>query len=144
MRMRALITLALGAAAPLALGGCASDYYGSGYGYNNDYYGNWNNYPYDVWYDGYYGPFYDGYWGSDGFFWFRMFQNDRTWRRGDRYHFHRGDWDRDRDGDRDRGDRNRHWQRYNGTLHQPPPNARMPNLPGWNGNRNTNRNPPKR
>jgi hypothetical protein len=58
------LLLALGAT--VALGGCASDYYGPG------------PYPingapvYDAYYDGGYGGFYDGYWGpNDVFFYSR-------------------------------------------------------------------------
>ncbi len=143
---RRLITLALAAAAPLALGGCAYGYgytgvdvgYGGygypGYGYGYD--------PYDVWYDGYYGPFYNGYWGTDGFFYYQLY-NDRHWYRGDRDHFHHGgdrdgDWhhDGDRDGNHDRdGDHNRdgsRWHHYSGSA-QPGGQARP--VPGWGGNR---------
>ncbi len=42
---------------------------------------------YDGWYDGYYGNVYDGYWGDDGFFYYRVTDHDREFRRGDRDHF---------------------------------------------------------
>lgn len=140
MRKRTLITLALAAAAPLALAGCAEDYYGDGYNYNAGY--GWQNYPYDVYYDNYYGPFYDGYWGSDGYFWYRLLQSDRTWRRGGRDHFNRdGGNHGGQGGGRGGGNNGGHnWQHYNGTVHQPPANARLPNFPGWGGNRGTNTN----
>jgi hypothetical protein len=44
---------------------------------------------YTGYYDGYYGPIHDGYWGSDGYFYFRGFEHDRHFRRGDPAHFRR-------------------------------------------------------
>ena len=112
---RTLITLALAAAAPLALSACMED------GYTTTSVGiGWQSYPYDVWYDDYYGPFYDGYWGTDGFFYYRLLQNQNVWRRADQNHFRRqppANTDR--------------YRQYNGSTHQPPPNAKLPNYPGW-------------
>ena len=128
MKQRTLITLALAAAAPLALAACAEDYYGTGYG--NVSYG-WRSYPYDVWYDNYYGPFYDGYWGTDGFFWYRLFSTDRNYRRGDGNHFYR----------QPPPNNNRYRDRYrefNGSSRQPPANVRPPNYPGWGTGPNQN------
>ncbi len=76
-------------ALPLVLGlsACATDgYYGGGARFA---YGG-GPYAYDGWYDGYYGPIYDGYWGRNGYFYYRGGAGDRYFRRGDRYHFHRG------------------------------------------------------
>jgi hypothetical protein len=46
------------AAAVLALGACATGYYGP------------HPVAYDGYYDDFYGPFYDGYWGDDGGFYY--------------------------------------------------------------------------
>lgn len=98
------------AAAALPLAGCVGDGYGYGYGgiYSTPYYG---------WYDGYYGSIYDGYWGTDNFFYFRLNPNDRSYRRGDRQHFRREDVPGGR------------FNRFEGTVRQPPQGTRMPRFP---------------
>ncbi len=124
---RRTIFFAAACAGALALGGCMGD------GYTTTSIGiGWHSYPYDVWYDGYYGPFYDGYWGTDGFFYYRLLQNDRAWHRADRDHFRRQpppNTDRYRD----------RYRQYRGQSHQPPPNVRPPNYPGWGTGANRNR-----
>ncbi|SDD89775.1 hypothetical protein SAMN05444678_1342 [Sphingomonas sp. YR710] len=68
----------------LPLTACVED----GYGYGGVYMG--SVYPYSGYYDGFYGPIYDGYWGSNGYFYYRLGEQDRAYKRGDRSHFYRG------------------------------------------------------
>ncbi len=96
----------------MPFGGCAD-------GYDTNLAMGWNAYPYDAWYDNYYGPIYDGYWGQDDFFYFRVLPSERTFRRGDRNHFHRG-------GENPPDHR---FQRFTGTLRPPPHGTRMPKFP---------------
>lgn len=111
---RALVTLALAAAAPLGLAACADGYTRVGVGYGTA----WHSYPYSVWYDNYYGPFYDGYWGTDGYFWFRLFSSDRTYRRADPRHVYR-----------ERPQYAERYRYYEGRSYQPPRGAHVPNYP---------------
>ncbi|HWJ70129.1 MAG TPA: hypothetical protein VNS79_08790 [Sphingobium sp.] len=100
--------------AALSLTACAED--GYGYGYSGI------GYPgiaYDGFYDGYYGPIYDGYWGNNGYFYYRLNQHDRRFRRGDHSHFQRP-------GNRPGGD---HFRPMRGNT-QPPQGVRAPNYPG--------------
>jgi hypothetical protein len=60
--MSKLAVAICGAAAAIALGGCAGDSYDHAPGYASA------AGPYDVWYDGFYGPFGAGYWDGDAFF----------------------------------------------------------------------------
>ena len=103
-RSIALCALAL-AAVPLSA--CVEDGYTYGMGMT------WRSYPYDVWYDGYYGPLYDGYWGTDGYFYYRLQDNDRHYRRGDNGHFRREP----------------RYKQYDGHSQEPPHGTRMPNYP---------------
>jgi hypothetical protein len=104
---RPLVLLALAAAA-LPLAACVEDGYGYAAIYSTPYYG---------WYDNFYGPIYDGYWGTDNFFYYRLTPNDRNYRRGDSRHFRR---------DAVPGGS---YNRFEGTIRQPPQGARMPNFP---------------
>ncbi len=108
--------------AGLPLAGCADGPYRYGMGMH------WVSHPYDVWYDGYYGPLYDGYWGLDGFFYFRLFDRDRAYRRGDPAHFHRG-----------ARPSAPSYRRYEGVTREPPRGTRMPSYPPHDGMRRDRR-----
>jgi hypothetical protein len=102
-------TLLLGIAiVALPLAACVEDGYG---------YGVYSTTPYYGWYDGYYGSIYDGYWGADNFFYFRLTPNDRAYRRGDRQHFRKEPVPGGR------------FDRFEGTIRQPPQGTRMPHYP---------------
>ncbi|MDT7933309.1 MAG: hypothetical protein RQ833_01715 [Sphingomonadaceae bacterium] len=111
-----MIALALAASAA-TLGGCASDYYGSGYsasiGYGRPYY-------YSGFYDGFYGPVYDGYWGVGGAYYYRRLPTERFYYRADPGHFYRY---RPRYGG--------NWQPFRHEF-RPAPGLRTP---GWHGGR---------
>lgn len=109
-RFPVLAALAL-AAVPLT--GCVDGQYRYGMGVG------WTSYPYHVWYDGFYGSFYDGYWGTDGFFYFRLHDRDRYYRRGDNGHFRRGD-----------ARPSPRFRPYEGSTREPSRGTRMPNYPG--------------
>ena len=64
-------TLALACGALLALGGCASSYYGPGPEAIN------GAPVYDAYYDGGYGAFYDGYWGPGGVYYYSRGEHGR-------------------------------------------------------------------
>lgn len=107
-RTFALLGLAL-ATAPLSA--CAGD----GYGYGGL---TWSSHPYYGWYDNYYGPFHDGYWGNDSYFYFRLNDRERSFRRDRNRHFRRDD--------RPPGDG---FRRFEGTTQPPPRGTRMPRFP---------------
>jgi len=110
---RSIVLRGLGALiASLLLAGCVADGYTYGVGMS------WSSYPYSGWYDGYYGPFYDGYWGTDNYFYYRLHEHDRDYRRGDRNHFFRGEVVP-----------NPRFHRFDGNTRQPPQGTRMPNYP---------------
>jgi hypothetical protein len=67
----------------ISLAACAG-----GYGYGGGAYVG-APYAYGGFYDDYYGPIYDGYWGDDGGFYYRRFDHDRHFHRGDPNHFSR-------------------------------------------------------
>ena len=102
-------------AASLMLVGCAADRYTYGVGMS------WSSYPYSGWYDGYYGPFYDGYWGTDNYFYYRLHEHDRHYRRGDGNHFRHGD-----------AAPNPRFHRFDGQTRRPPQGTHMPNYPRQN------------
>lgn len=110
---RILLVLAL-STAPLALTACVERGHPRvGVGYD------WYSYPYSVWYDGYYGPFYDGYWGTDGYFYYRLSDRDRAYRRADTRHVYR---ERPRYAER--------YRHYEGETRRPQDGTRMPYYPG--------------
>ncbi len=98
-------------AATVPLSACA----GYGYGHGGLV---WISHPYYGWYDNYYGPFYDGYWGSDGFFYFRLGNHERSYRRDQYRHFRRDD-----------RPPNDSFRRFEGTMQQPPKGTKMPRFP---------------
>lgn len=112
---RSIIMLSLALSA-LPLTACVED----GYTYGGVYMG--SGYPYDGYYDGYYGSIYDGYWGTNGYFYFRLYEHDRNYRRGDRNHFRRP-------GDHIPHDRFRPMQGHA----RPQPGTRMPKFGGDRG-----------
>jgi len=110
---RSLILIAL-ACGSVSLAGCVRDYGG----YEADV--GWRSYPYSVWYDNHYGRLYDGYWGTDGFFYFRLFVNDRNYRRAAPGHVFRDRPPQRRDD----------FRRYDGHSRRPPTGTDMPYYPG--------------
>lgn len=94
------------------LGGCVD------HGYNYRLGAVWFSQPYHVWYDGHYGAFHDGYWGTDGFFYFRITDRDRQYRRGHEGHFRR-----------ERVTTDSRFRYYEGTSKKPSRETRMPNYP---------------
>lgn len=107
-RTTALLGLALAA---LPLGACVDDGY------------RWGgvvsvSYPYNGWYDGYYGSIYDGYWGSDNYFYYRLNEREKTYRRDNRYHFRR-----------DGTQPSPTYRRFEGTMRSPPQGTQMPRFP---------------